>query len=151
MKILCFCGLLIIGFIGGLRAQTVASQNGTIKVTVTGFRNGKGNILVSLYNKDKGFPRTQESVIQSREVKVMEAGTTVEFTNVVPGTYAISTIHDEDGNREMDSNFLGMPKEGVGTSNNPKSRMGPPSYKDAQFVIKAGETKTMTIKMVYLL
>jgi uncharacterized protein (DUF2141 family) len=42
-----------------------------------------------------------------------------------------------------------MPKEGVGTSNNAKGRMGPPKYRDAKFTIPA-EGVVQQIKIVYL-
>jgi uncharacterized protein (DUF2141 family) len=39
----------------------------------------------------------------------------------------------------MDTNFVGMPREGVGASNNPKARLGPPKFADAAFIVAGGE------------
>jgi uncharacterized protein (DUF2141 family) len=35
----------------------------------------------------------------------------------------------------MDTNFLGIPKEDYGCSNNARGFMGPPKWKDAKFQI----------------
>jgi uncharacterized protein (DUF2141 family) len=48
----------------------------------------------------------------------------------------------------MDTNWLGIPKEGGGASNNPKARMGPPRFEDAKFVLRAPLLK-MTIQIRY--
>ena len=44
---------------------------------------------------------------------------TVRFNNLAPGSYVASVQHDEDGNGKLKTNFIGMPKEGIGLSNNP--------------------------------
>ena len=48
-------------------------------------------------------------------------------------------MHDENRNGKLDTNFLGIPKEGVGASNNPKSRFGPPSFEESMFVLDCPE------------
>ena len=48
-------------------------------------------------------------------------------------TYAVGLYLDVNGNNRMDKNFLGMPKEQYGFSNNAKGRFGPPSFEDASF------------------
>ena len=49
----------------------------------------------------------------------------------------------------MDTNFLGMPKEGVGASNDAKGFMGPPKYQDAKFRLTTDAQK-IVIPMHYL-
>ncbi len=49
----------------------------------------------------------------------------------------------------MDSNFFGIPKEGVGVSNGARGHMGPPRYKDAKFNF-TGNSQSITINLVYL-
>ena len=51
------------------------------------------------------------------------------------GTYAIAVIHDENSSKELETGIFGIPKEGVGFSNNPKIIFGPPSFKDASFAL----------------
>lgn len=49
-----------------------------------------------------------------------------------PGRYAIKVVHDENGNGKLDTNFMGMPVEGYGFSNNPRV-MRMPTFEEAAF------------------
>ncbi len=40
----------------------------------------------------------------------------VNFAGIAPGRYAVTAQHDEDGDGKLKTNFIGMPKEGVGIS-----------------------------------
>jgi uncharacterized protein (DUF2141 family) len=60
------------------------------------------------------------------------------FADVQPGTYAIAVFHDENSNGKLDSNFIGIPREGTGASNNAKGHMGPPKFDDAAFRYAGG-------------
>ena len=59
--------------------------------------------------------------------------------DVAPGDYAVSVFHDENSNGKLDRNFMGMPKEGVGKSNDAAGHFGPPKYDDARFSYKGGQ------------
>ena len=57
------------------------------------------------------------------------------FDNVEPGEYALTVLHDENGNGKLDTNLLGMPKEGYGVSNNAFRRFGPPRFREAKITV----------------
>jgi len=65
-------------------------------------------------------------------------------------TVAVSVFHDENGNGKLDRNFIGMPKEGVGASNDAVGTLGPPKFDDARFSYKGG-AQSLTIHLRYLL
>jgi len=65
-----------------------------------------------------------------------------------PGAYAISVYHDANGNHEFDQNFIGLPTEGFGFSNNPALRIGPPSFEAARFLAKGDLTITIRLRYV---
>jgi len=65
-----------------------------------------------------------------------------------PGAYAISVYHDANGNHEFDQNFIGLPTEGFGFSNNPTLLVGPPSFETARFLIKGDSTITIRLRYV---
>ena len=71
--------------------------------------------------------------------------TVVIFKNLPKGVYAISSFHDINDNKKMDTNFIGIPKEPIGMSNNAKGFMGPPKYKDSKFNLETN--KTISIKV----
>ena len=68
------------------------------------------------------------------------------FKNIPKGVYAISLFHDENDNGTMDTNFVGIPKEAYGCSNNAKGFMGPPKWQDAKFEIN-DQVITQTITL----
>jgi uncharacterized protein (DUF2141 family) len=45
-------------------------------------------------------------------------------------------FHDENGDGRLDTNVLGIPREGVGVSNNKIRSFGPPKWDDAKFALK---------------
>ena len=65
-----------------------------------------------------------------------------------PDRYAVSVYLEENNNKKLDTNFLGIPKEPVGGSNNPKSRMGTPHFDDSVFTFDSTHS-TVVIKLIY--
>jgi uncharacterized protein (DUF2141 family) len=124
-------------------------QTGRIKVRILDLRNDKGDLLIALFNAKKGFPGKPETAVRKSVIPAAGEEHFFVFENVPFGTYALTVRHDENRNGKLDTNFLGMPKEGVGTSNNPHSRFGPPSFDDARFVLDRDETE-LVIRLRYL-
>ena len=56
------------------------------------------------------------------------------------GVYAIGIFVDVNRNNRMDRNFVGIPKEQYGFSNNAKGSFGPPSFMDASFTVSGDLT-----------
>jgi uncharacterized protein (DUF2141 family) len=50
----------------------------------------------------------------------------------------LAAFHDENDNGKLDTNWIGIPKEGLASSNNAKGRMGPPKWRDASFEYPGG-------------
>jgi uncharacterized protein (DUF2141 family) len=139
---------LMIGSWAPAEAQSNAAM--TVTVRVTGARNGKGQIRAALFESAKGFPgdvsqaiRTQAAGIDSRALSAQ-----IVFTGLREGVYAVSVFHDENMNRKLDKNFVGIPREGYGTSNNPKRKMGPPDFEEAKFQL-TGAAQSLEIKLLY--
>lgn len=134
-----------------LFSLTAFGQNqdkGTIKVVVYGLRNNNGQVGIRIFDKSDGFPSEREKAMKEVFVKPVNGEANFEIPNWLFGTYAIGSIHDENANKEFDKNFIGIPKEGFGTSNNPKIIFGPPPFKQASFTLNQTEM-TLKIKMVY--
>lgn len=119
-----------------------------LTVQIDGLRNGKGNIVVCLWAAAAAFPDCESGKAVARQSIAATATAPIVFKDIPAGTIAISAFHDENGNDRFDTNFVRMPLEGVGLSNNPKMGFGPPRFKAAAFVPKAGVT--LRIKMSYL-
>ncbi|MDT0689148.1 DUF2141 domain-containing protein [Salegentibacter sp. F188] len=119
------------------------AQN-TIEVEITNFESNKGYVLVALHNTEDSFLKEE---FLGRKSEIKEDKVVVEFDDVPDGTYAISLFHDEDADGEMNTNFIGMPKENYGVSNNAPANFGPPKWKDAKFEVKNGETVKQEIEL----
>jgi uncharacterized protein (DUF2141 family) len=118
----------------------------TITINVAGVENNNGLIVVSLYKTGEGFPTDMSKATLAKKIPASTKGVQATF-NVPPGIYAVSVLHDENKNGDMDKNWLGMPSEGYCASNNAKSMMSPPSFTDAKFVLRTEFVQT--IKMIY--
>lgn len=121
--------------------------NSKLIVKATNVRSTKGKVGVAVFNTAKGFPDVPASL---KRVRVDIEGTTATavIDDLEPGTYAVAVTHDENGNDKIDTNFLGIPKEGYGFSNDARRRTGPPSFNAAKFNLN-GASQTVTIKMGY--
>ena len=123
---------------GALAAEDGAGESGApleataLTVTVTGAQPLVGQMMVSLFNSKKTFLKTP---VATQNLPVGNDGRAVfVFEGLAPGEYAASAIWDEDMDGELDTGFLGIPKEKVGFSNNAKGSMGPAPYKKAKFM-----------------
>jgi uncharacterized protein (DUF2141 family) len=119
---------------------------GKIKITVNTFRNSNGNAGFALFNKGEDFPSFGDKAMKVVYVKISNNYSEVEFDNLPAGDYAIAVFHDENSNKELDTNFLGIPKEGVGCSNNPKGGFDPPKFEDARFKF-SGSVQTISVNV----
>jgi uncharacterized protein (DUF2141 family) len=129
-----------------LDAQT--KDTARLTVRVTGARNTKGKIGITLFQSAEGFPDDASKAIrqQSAEINPNTMSVEVTFKDVPQGTFAVSVLHDENGNGKMDKNFVGIPKEGYGASNNPKKKRRAPTFDEAKFSLNsAGETIEITL------
>lgn len=99
---------------------------------------------MGVFDKEDDFLKKP---IDGRVVKANGKEVTVVFDKLKPGTYAISVIHDENENTKLDTK-MGIPKEGIGFSNNVMGSFGPPSFEKASFTVV--DEKTLTIRLTYL-
>lgn len=114
-----------------------------IVVNISNLSSNKGQALIGLYNSKESF---LGNGFKHFKTKIENHRCKVVFKNVPNGTYAISLFHDENENNKMDTNFMGIPKEDYGCSNNAKGFMGPPKWEDAKFKINS-ESITQNIKL----
>ena len=147
-----FLKYLIVGFIL-ISVLSVSGQTqtpkGNLKVVVNNLKSKTGQVDFFLFNSADGFPSHTGKALLSGFVKIAGNSAEYAFTNLAIGTYAVYVFHDEDNDKKLKTNFMGMPKEGMGVSNNAKGHFGPPKYEDAKFVFnKSGEV--ITISLNYL-
>lgn len=108
-----------------------AGPQGQVVAHVAGIRSDGGKILARLYHGGAGFPSTAEAAYRRETVEIVDGKATITFEDVPHGEYALWICHDEDGDGQLNTNIIGMPKEGVGVSGPPPSFA--PTYSDAKF------------------
>jgi len=126
---------------------TGQSAGGSITVEVGNVRSDKGTVIVDVCPKDQflGDGCTYQGKAPAK------AGTTVVTVSGVPaGQYAAQAFHDENSNGEVDQNFLGVPKEGIGFSRDAKIVLSPPDWDDAVFS-HPGKPSKIGFKMRYMI
>ena len=131
-----------------LEAQSAGTA--TLTVHVTGARNTKGKIRAALFRGAEGFPNDASRAVhtQAADIDPQTSSAQIVFTDLREGVYAVSVFHDENMNQKLDKNFMGIPKEGYGASNNPKKKMGPPNFEEAKFQLN-GTGRSLEIKLIY--
>src|SRR5215467_12008504 len=115
--------LLLVFVWGGLLAQVDVPQANVIHVEIERLRSDKGQIFCALYSSSNGFPKDGQKAIARVKSSISNRKAICEFSGIVPGTCAVSVFHDENSNGKLDTNFLGIPREGVGASNNAKGHL----------------------------
>jgi uncharacterized protein (DUF2141 family) len=127
--------------------KQTAVQAPSVKLKVTKISSKKGEILAALFLSEKGFPVNADAAYKVARATAVNGIAILEFSNVPKGTYAIALFHDTNNDGELNTNLLGIPKEGYGVSNNVKNLFSSPGYKQCAFQ-HAAET-SLTIIMRY--
>jgi len=126
-----------------------AAFAGDVTVKISGFKNETGQALVYLWKAPgEGFPSKTEKAAVSKTVPIKGTSVTVVFSDVAPGSYAVSATHDENSNNKMDTGFMGKPKEGYAASNNPQNKLSAPSFDQCKVTVDAGG-KTVEVDLRY--
>jgi|SRR5580700_10678754 uncharacterized protein (DUF2141 family) len=129
--------------------QSQPSPENLIHVEIGGLRNNKGQVLCDLYSSADGFPKKGNKAVAHAKSPISNGHAVCDFPDVKTGTYAVSVFHDENSNGKLDTNLMGIPREGVGASNNAKGHFGPPKFDAAAFCFSAGRLE-LKITVTYL-
>lgn len=116
----------------------------TLTLDLQGLTKKSGHVHIAVHSNaasfdDKGKPAAV------RSVAVTDSKLTITIPDLAPGDYAVSLFHDANDNNKLDTNFIGIPKEGYAFSNNVGAR-GKPKFEEAKFTLSAdGTTLTLTV------
>ncbi len=124
IKVLCVLLLLL----------AYPAQAASLFITVNKVKKAEGDIRASLCENETAYKA--DTCKGEAIVKAQKGQTVLHFQNVAPGTYGLQLMHDKNSNGEMDFNFLGIPKEGYGFSNNARPRFSAPPFKKIAFQVR---------------
>lgn len=118
----------------------VYAQN-SLQVEILNLRNSKGNVAIELLSKDNVS-------LKGKTVDIVDGKCVIIFEDVEKGTYALRYFHDENANEDIDMNFFGIPKEGIGFSNDAYGKFGPEDFEKWLFPVD-GDTKVKLTTTYY--
>jgi uncharacterized protein (DUF2141 family) len=120
-----------------------------IHVQILDIRNSTGAVACALFESPAGFPTEYlHAATNIMIIKVRDKQARCDFEDIPPGTYALAVVHDENMNGKLDANWLGVPIEGYGFSNDAKALLGTPSFSNASFPYD-GRNRDLTISLHY--
>jgi uncharacterized protein (DUF2141 family) len=140
-------GCLMLMDPGSVAGQTSSCSG--IHVTILNIRNSIGTVDCALFDSPNGFPRDGlHSAMRLVVMKIPSSTAQCDFEGIPSRTYALVVLHDENMNGKLDTNWLGVPKEGYGFSNDAKIAFRAPSFSNASFVFD-GKILDLTITLRY--
>ena len=112
-----------------------------------------GTLMLAIYNNAEAF---EGSVIKEKRSEVgvfkglelyLEPKDSMQLSIEIPdGEYAIAFFIDANGNKKLDKNFLGIPKEQFGFSNNAMGTLSAPSFEQAKFKVTGNTVQNIKLK-----
>src|ERR1700722_1452567 len=129
-------------------AGTSARTPSLLRVHTVGLRNDHGDVRCSLFSSAEGFPSDSDNRATTVIAPIANLAAVCAFAGLAPGVYAIVLFHDENADGKFNRNWIGLPEEGYGFSNNARAYLRPPSFKAASFSF-AGGTLDTQIKLRY--
>lgn len=122
-----------------LISATMMAQNPVLKITIKGFENNKGTLMLEVLDAQKKSVKRLVQPIVNKQV-------TLEIKDLSTGQYSVRVFHDENDNKKLDTGMFGIPKESWGMSNNVKAIMGPPDFKESLFWLKEDKALEIVLK-----
>lgn len=125
----------LLGLIGLLLIAAAPAHAATLVIRAEGVQSAENMVYAGIC--DTSF---DEATCPYKDRTAARPGTVeMRLRNVKPGTYSIAVFHDRNGNGKLDRNFIGLPSEPYGFSND-VGRRGPPSFEAARIVVREPST-----------
>ena len=116
-----------------------AQERGAFVLKITGILAVKGQIKIAMFNSPETW--LGDHPVYNATVDVDSKVVTWKISDIPYGDYGIAIFQDENKNGKMDKNFLGIPQEPYGFSNNMRVTFGPPSWDKSKFIVKGALTE----------
>jgi len=114
---------------------------------ISNVRNNRGVCQVCLYNNEASFSGEGGTPLQCVQAPVKNGTSEALFENIPTGVYAVMVFHDANNNKKLDQNFLGIPKEGYGASQNKLPFASAPSFDENKFTVPDKTTTALRIRL----
>jgi uncharacterized protein (DUF2141 family) len=103
-----------------------------IKVPISQVRSSQGVVFVALYQQSNWL--VPGRYYRAQKVTAHQGTVYASFQGVPRGRYGIAVFHDENANGRVDTNVVGLPREGFGFSL--KTPFRKPSFGEVSFDVQ---------------
>ncbi|MCB1193522.1 MAG: DUF2141 domain-containing protein [Leptospiraceae bacterium] len=144
-KIIMIIALLVYGCSSAEKVFEPKNLETELQIVVKGVKSEGGNVNVAVYDSKDRFLKAEKAIILAYRKSYTPDMVFIVKGKLAPARYAILVFHDENGNGALDTFKSGVPKEGVGSSNNPK---GFPTWETSNFLV-LGKSKKVEVQIAY--
>jgi uncharacterized protein (DUF2141 family) len=120
---------------------------GELKLELHGKGMAGNQIRVAIYSaaKPELFP-SDDKFYKGLIGEAAGENLIVTMPDLPPGKYAVAAYVDNNKNGKHDKNFMGVPKEDYGFSNDARGMLGPPDFSAAEFELgEASVSKSINL------
>ncbi len=139
--------VLVTAFLSTIGVTGAATADTVVRVVVTNVVKQDGVLLAGAYDSPETW--LGATTVASKDIPVagnVRDGAVAFEMALPPGPYALSVLQDLNGNRKLDTNFMGIPTEASGSSNDAPAKWSAPKFKDAVFTV-GDEPVNLTIRL----
>ena len=112
----------------------------SLQVEITGLKNNSGVILFQLFNEN-------EKIVTQVKGEIKDLKSSIIINDLKPGKYGFRYFHDENMSDKLETNVLGIPKEGYGFSNDAVGPFGPKPFRE--WLFELNQNKNLSVKTRY--
>ncbi|WP_066730341.1 DUF2141 domain-containing protein [Caulobacter sp. CCH9-E1] len=109
---------------------------GDLTLSFPGLATKSGTVMIAVYDSAQGWAAGK--AVRVAVASASDAEPSAKIPALPVGTYAVRVFQDIDGDGKMSKNPFGLPTEPYGFSRDAMGAMGPPTFDDAAFQVKAG-------------
>lgn len=117
----------------------------SLSIEINNIKAEKGSIYLAVYQNAQDFLKSNKHIFRSCVQGIEGPKVQCLFEDLPAGDYAVSVFQDKNGNGELDTNWMGIPKEPYGFSNNPKALFRAPRFDECKFSCKAAMTLQVSL------
>ena len=116
-----------------------------LSIHISGISKIKGSLFIAIFRPTDDFPvfgKQFKGIVKEVEGKSQN----YTFDDLPEGEYALAIYQDENRNKILDKNLLGIPTEIYGFSNNARRSFSAPSFQEAKFKLNKDLQQTVFLK-----
>lgn len=117
-----------------------ASCQYSLQVEITGLKNNIGVVLLQLFDEN-------EKIVTQAKGEIKDLKSLIIINDLRPGRYGFRYFHDENMSKKLETNMLGIPKEGYGFSNDAVGPFGPKPFRE--WLFELNQNKILSVKTRY--